>query len=119
MTELKHKYMKYLITFLFFISSILFYGQVYSSDYTSVIDYDGQTRRVYNYVGNWTYSDSTLVQTYENGRLEYNVSRVNGRYVYYINDSDEEITIVFSINGDVIMKCALRPNNYVIFRKTK
>ena len=111
--------MKYLITFLLFISSILFYGQAYSSDYTTIIDYDGQTRRVYNYVGKWTYSDSTLIQTYDKGEIEYNVSRVSGRYVYYINNFDEEITVVFSINGDVIVKCALRPNSYVIFRKKK
>jgi hypothetical protein len=111
--------MKYLITFLLLISSIFFYGQEYSSDYTTVIDYDGQTRRVYNYTGTWSYSDSTLKQTYDKGEIVYNVNRVSSRYIYYINDFGEEITVVFSINGDVIIKCALRPNSYIIFRKKK
>jgi hypothetical protein len=111
--------MKHLITFLFFIITILSYGQKYSSDYNIIVDYDGKTRRTYEQKGSWEFSDSTLTQTYEGGKLEYNVTKYSGRYVYYTNDFDEEITVVFSINGDVVIKCALRPNIYMIFRKTK
>ena len=89
----------------------------YSLDYNVLIDFNGKSRVEHDYSGTWYFSgDSLLVQKYDLDSLVYNVTEVNGRHIYYENDFDETIEVVF-MNNMVTVRNNLRPNQYIIFRK--
>ena len=89
----------------------------YSVDYTKVIDFNGSSRLEHNQTGKWYFTqDSTLVQTYGLDSLFYNVVEVKNRRVFYQNDFEEIVEVIF-MNDMVTIKNSLRPNQYIIFRK--
>jgi hypothetical protein len=89
----------------------------YSVDYNLLIDFNGKSRVEHDYKGTWYFDgDSLLVQKYDSDSLIYKVSEVIGRRVYYQNDFDESIEVIF-MNNMVTVKSNLRPNQYLIFRK--
>jgi hypothetical protein len=89
----------------------------YSLDYNVLIDFNGKSRVEHDYKGTWYFSsDSLLVQKYDLDSLVYNVTEINGRHIYYENDFDETIEVVF-MNNMVTVRSNLRPNQYIIFRK--
>jgi len=86
-------------------------------DYSKMIDYNGKSRVEHDYKGTWYFSNDTLlVQKYDLDSLTYKVTEVKGRHVYYRNDFDEIIEVLF-MNDMVTVRSNLRPNQYLIFRK--
>lgn len=109
--------MKTIFFILFFIPLGLLSQVKYSLDYNVLIDFNGKSRVEHDYNGTWYFSaDSLLVQKYDLDSLVYNVTEVNGRHIYYENDFDETIEVVF-MNNMVTVRSNLRPNQYIIFRK--
>jgi hypothetical protein len=85
--------------------------------YNKMIDYDGKTRKEYKAKGSWYVTqDSMLVQKYDDDSLIYNTIEIKGKHVYYKNDYDEIVDVVFMING-LTVRNSLRPNEYLIFRE--
>jgi len=90
----------------------------YSVDYTKVIDYNGSSRVEHVQKGTWYFNgDSLLVQKYDFDSLTYNIVEVKNRRIFYRNDFDEIIEVIF-MNDIVTVKSNLRPNQYIIFRKS-
>lgn len=108
-----------LVFILLFFPSICFSQIKYSLDYTKIVDFNGSTRTEHNQKGTWYFTeDSLLVQKYESDSdsLTYNVVEFKNRRIFYRNDFDEIIEVVF-MNDMVTVKSNLRPNQYIIFRK--
>ena len=115
--NLKLNKMKTIFFILLFIPLGMMSQVKYSLDYNVLIDFNGKSRVEHDYKGTWYFSaDSLLVQKYDLDSLVYNVTEVNGRHIYYENDFDETIEVVF-MNNNVTVKNSLRPNQYLIFRK--
>ncbi len=111
------KKMKTILFILLFIPLGVLSQIKYSVDYNIMIDYNGKSRVEHNYKGSWYFTqDSSLVQTYGLDSLFYNVVDVKNRRVFYQNDFDEIIEVIF-MNDMVTVKSNLRPNQYIIFRK--
>lgn len=109
--------MRIIFFILLFIPSICFSQVKYSVDYTKIVDFNGSKRAEHDYKGTWYFStDSLLVQKYDLDSLVYNVTEVNGRHIYYENDFDETIEVIF-MNNMVTVRSNLRPNQYIIFKK--
>jgi len=58
-----------------------------------------------------------MYQFYGPDTLEYKVSKIMNRDVYYVNDFDETVKVLFMQNGSVMRKNMTRPNQYLIYRK--
>jgi hypothetical protein len=58
-----------------------------------------------------------MYQFYGPDTLEYKVSKIVNRDVYYVNDFDETVKVLFMTNGSVMRKNMARPNQYLIYRK--
>ena len=110
--------MKKILIYLLLVLPISLYGQTFSYEYNVLIDYNNGVRREHLQKGKWVFNkeDSLLVQYYEGGLLEYNVIKINNRYVYYKNDFDEIIIVTFTLSNDVIVKSEKKTNSYLIFR---
>lgn len=109
--------MKTIFFILLFIPFSMLSQIKYSLDYNLLIDFNGKSRVEHDYNGTWYFSeDSLLVQKYDLDSLVYKVTEVIGRRVYYRNDFDEIIEVIF-MNNMVTVKSNLRPNQYLIFRK--
>ena len=106
------------IIFIFLFIPLGMVSQVkYSLEYNVLIDFNGKSRVEHDYKGTWYFSDdSLLVQKYDLDSLVYNVTKVNGRHIYYENDFGETTEVVF-MNNMVTVRNNLRPNQYIIFRK--
>jgi len=113
-----YKDMKKILIYLLLVLPISLYGQTFSYEYNVLIDYNNGVRREHLQKGKWVFNkeDSLLVQYYEGGSLEYNVVKINNRYVYYKNDFDEIIIVTFTLSNDVIVKSEKKTNSYLIFR---
>ena len=98
---------------------IFVFGQTFSYEYNTLIDYNKGVRKEHDQKGKWVFTieDSSLVQFYEGGFLEYNVFEFKSRYVYYKNNFNETIIVTFTLGGDVMVKSQTRPNDYIIFRE--
>ena len=113
----KQKKMKTIFFILLFIPLGMLSQVKYSLDYNVLIDFNGKSRVEHDCGGTWYFStDSLLVQKYDLDSLVYKVTEVNGRHIYYENDFDETIEVVF-MNSMVTVRSNLRPNQYIIFRK--
>ena len=114
-----YKDMKKILIYLLLVLPISLYGQTFSYEYNVLIDYNNGVRREHLQEGKWVFNkeDSLLVQYYEGGSLEYNVFKINNRYIYYKNDFDETIIVNFTLSGDVVVKSEKRTNSYLIFRE--
>lgn len=111
------KKMKTILFILLFIPLGILSQVKYSLDYNQLIDFNGKSRVEHDYTGTWYFTeDSLLVQKYDLDSLVYNVIEIKGRNIYYKNDFDERIEVVF-MNNNVTVKNSLRPNQYLIFRK--
>ena len=110
--------MKTLFAILMFFISFICNSQVnLKINYNKIIDYDGKTRKEYKSKGSWYVTqDSVLVQKYGNDSLIYNTTEVKGRHVYYKNNFDEIVDVVFMING-LTIRNSTRPNEYLIFKE--
>lgn len=111
--------MKKILIYLLLVLPISLYGQTFSYEYNVLIDYSNGVRREHYQKGKWVFNkeDSLLIQYYEGGSLEYNVFKINNRYIYYKNDFDETIVVTFTLSNDVIVKSEKRTNDYLIFRE--
>ena len=102
---------------MFFISFASFSQTDLIVNYNKIIDYDGRVRKEYNAKGTWYVNqDSVLIQRYGKDSLVYNTLEVKNKHVYYKNDYDEIVSVVF-MNKSITVKNALRPNEYLIFRE--
>ena len=111
------KKMKTILFILLFIPIGALSQVKYSLDYAKVIDFNGTSRTEHEQKGTWYFSsDSLLVQKYDLDSLVYNVVEVKGRRIYYKNDFNETIEVLF-MSDNVTVKNNLRPNQYLIFRK--
>ena len=109
--------MKTILFILLFIPLGVLSQVKYSLDYNLMIDFNGKSRAEHGYTGTWYFSgDSLLVQKYDLDSLVYNVIEVKGRRIYYKNDFNETIEVLF-MSDNVTVKNSLRPNQYLIFRK--
>jgi len=109
--------MRTLLFILFFIPSICFSQTEFRVNYNKIVDFDGKVRKEVKAKGTWyLIQDSVLVQKYDIDSLIYNVIGVKGRHVYYRNDFNETIEVVF-MNDMVTVRSNLRPKQYIIFRK--
>ena len=116
-TTIISKKMKTIFFILLFIPLGVLSQIKYSLDYNVLIDFNGKSRVEHNYNGTWYFStDSLLVQKYDLDSLVYKVTEVNGRHIYYENDFNETIEVVF-MNDMVTVRSNLRPKQYIIFRK--
>ena len=116
-TTIISKKMKTIFFILLFIPLSMLSQVKYSLDYNLLIDFNGKSRVEHDYKGTWYFSeDSLLVQKYDLDSLVYKVTEVTGRRVYYRNDFDEIIEVIF-MNNMVTVRSNLRPNQYLIFRK--
>ena len=89
----------------------------YSVDYTKVVDFNGSSKTEHSQKGTWYFTgDSTLVQKYDFDSLTYNVIGVKNKRIFYRNDFDEVVEVVF-MNDMVTVRNNLRPKQYIIFRK--
>jgi hypothetical protein len=89
----------------------------YSLDYTKVVDFNGSSKTEHNQKGTWYFTeDSTLVQKYDFDSLTYKVVGVKNKRIFYRNDFDEVVDVVF-MNDMVTVRSNLRPKQYIIFRK--
>ena len=115
---IKKNNMKTLFAILMFFISFTCSSQVnLKINYNKIIDYDGKIRKEYKSKGSWYVTqDSVLVQKYGNDSLIYNTTEVKGRHVYYKNNFDEIVDVVFMING-LTIRNSTRPNEYLIFRE--
>jgi hypothetical protein len=115
--NLKHKAMKKIFLFILLIPLGLSSQVRYSVDYNKMIDYNGKSRVEHDYKGTWYFSsDTLLVQKYDLDSLVYNVTEFKGRHVYYRNDFDEVIEVLF-MNDMVSVRSNLRTDQYLIFKK--
>ena len=108
--------MKAILTFLMVLTHCALMSQKFESSYNIVIDYDGKNRYVKHNEGKWVCTDSILYQYYVNDTLEYKIYKIVNRDVYYINDFDELIKVLFMANGSVVKTNTTRPKEYLIFR---
>lgn len=109
--------MRKLLFILFFIPSICFSQTEFRVNYNKIVDFDGKVRKEVKAKGTWYFiQDSVLVQKYDIDSLVYNVIGVKGRHVYYRNDYDEVVDVLF-MNKMVAVKNSLRPNEYLIFKE--
>jgi len=109
--------MKAILTFLMLLTFNALMSQKFESTYNLVIDYDGKNRYEKHNSGKWVCTDSVLYQVYGNDTLEYKVYKIVNRDVYYINDFDELIKVLFMANGNVVKTNNTRPKEYLIYRK--
>jgi hypothetical protein len=109
--------MKAILTFLMLLACNVLMTQKFEVTYNLVIDYDGKERLEKNYSGTWVCYDTIMYQIYGPDTLEYKVSNIVNRDVYYVNDFDETVKVLFTQNGSVMRKNMARPNQYVIYRK--
>ena len=110
--------MKTILTFLMLMFiTINTYSQKFQSDYNLVIDYNGKERLEKKHTGRWVCYDTIMYQFYGPDTLEYKVSKIVNRDVYYVNDFDETVKVLFMTNGSVMRKNMTRPNQYLIYRK--
>ena len=118
-TTIISKKMKTIFFILLFIPLGVISQVKYSFDYTKIVDFNGTSRTEHEQKGTWYFTeDSLLVQKYESDSdsLTYNVVEFKNRRIFYRNDFDEIIEVVF-MNDMVTVKSNLRPNQYIIFRK--
>jgi len=109
--------MRIIFFILLFIPSICFSQVKYSVDYTKIVDFNGSKRAEHYQKGTWYFAgDSLLVQKYDFDSLTYNVVEVKNKRIFYRNDFDEVVEVVF-MNDMVTVRSNLRPNQYIIFRK--
>ena len=100
-----------------FIPFICFSQIEFRVNYNKIVDFDGKTKKEFKAKGTWYFSkDSVLVQKYDIDSLVYNVVGVKGRHVYYINDYDEVVDVLF-MNKMISVKNSLRPKEYLIFKE--
>ena len=110
--------MKTILTFLMLMFiTISTYSQKFQSDYNIVIDYNGKERIEKKHIGTWVCYDTIMYQIYGPDTLEYKVSKIVNRDVYYVNDFDETVKVLFMQNGSVMRKNMTRPNQYLIYHK--
>jgi len=116
---ISYKLMKKILICLLFMLPIFVFGQTFSYEYNTLIDYNKGVRKSHDQKGKWVFTkeDSSLVQFYEGGFLEYNVFDFKSRHVYYKNDFNETIIVTFTLSGDVMVKSQTGPNDYIIFRE--
>jgi hypothetical protein len=109
--------MKLIFFILVLLPSICFSQTELRVNYTKVIDFDGKNRKEYLSKGTWYFmQDSVLVQKYNNDSLVYNVVDVRNKHIYYKNDFDEVIDVLF-MNKMVSVKNSIRPDEYLIFKE--
>ena len=106
-----------LIFFILLLTSVCFSQTEFRVNYNKISDFDGKTKKEFKAKGTWYFSqDSVLVQKYDIDSLVYNVIGFKGRHVYYRNDYDEVVDVLF-MNKMVAVKNSLRPKEYLIFKE--
>jgi len=109
--------MRLIFFILLFIPSVCFSQTEFRVNYNKITDFDGKIKKEFKAKGTWYFSqDSILVQKYDIDSLVYNVIGVKGRHVYYMNDYDEVVDVLF-MNKMVAVKNSLRPKEYLIFKE--
>ena len=109
--------MRLIFFILLFIPSVCFSQTEFRVNYNKIVDYDGNRRKEYFKKGTWYLSqDSILVQKYDRDSLVYSVIEIKNKHVYYINNYDEVVDVLF-MNKMVSVKNSLRPNEYLIFKE--
>jgi hypothetical protein len=110
--------MKSIITFLILVFiTINTYSQKFQSDYNIVVDYNGKERIEKKHTGTWVCYDTIMYQIYGPDTLKYKVYKIVNRDVYYVNDFDETVKVLFMQNGSVMRKNMTKSNQYLIYRK--
>ena len=109
--------MKLIFFILVLLPSICFSQTEFKVNYNKIVDFDGKVKKEVKAKGTWYFSqDSILVQKYDRDSLVYNVIGFKGRHVYYRNDYDEVVDVLF-MNKMVAVKNSLRPKEYLIFKE--
>jgi hypothetical protein len=109
--------MKLIFFILLFIPFICFSQKEFRVNYNKIVDFDGKTKKEFKVKGTWYFSqDSVLVQKYDIDSLIYNVIGVKVSHVYYRNDYEEGLDVLF-MNKMVAVKNSLRPKEYLIFKE--
>jgi hypothetical protein len=109
--------MRLIFFILLLIPSVCFSQTEFRVNYNKIVDYDGKKRKEYIVKGTWYLSkDSILVQKYDRDSLVYNVIEIKNKHVYYMNNYDEVVDVLF-MNKMVSVKNSLRPNEYLIFKE--
>jgi len=109
--------MNKILTLAFVLISVMSFGQKFESEYNTVIDFDGKQRRVYQETGKMFLTDSLLINEYPKGPLVFKVFKISSNKVYYYNQFEETIKVLFMGNGDVVKINETRPDEYIIYRK--
>jgi len=109
--------MNKLLTFVFFLMTMFSFGQKFESEYNTVIDFDGKQRRVYQETGKIFLTDSLLTNEYSKGSLVFKVFKITSNKVYYYNQFEETVKVLFMGNGDVMKINETKPDEYIIYRK--
>lgn len=109
--------MKKIVGFILLLFSLPSFGQKFSVEYNTVIDFDGKTRREYSESGLITLNDSLLTNDYKKGSFSYKVYKIYTNKVYYYNEYGESVKVLFTSNGDATRINETRPEEYIIYRK--
>ena len=78
---------------------------------------DGKQRRVYQETGKIFLTDSLLTNEYSKGSLVFKVFKITSNKVYYYNQFEETVKVLFMGNGDVMKINETKPDEYIIYRK--
>jgi hypothetical protein len=98
--------MKAILTFLMLLACNVLMAQKFEVTYNLVIDYDGKERLEKNYSGTWVCYDTIMYQIYGPDTLEYKVSNIVNRDVYYVNYFDENnLSELFTQHGFEVIEC--------------